>query len=122
MHDPPSSPLPIPLFHVLLALHRGPMHGYGIKKAVAERSGGRIELDPGGLYRMIARLEEREWAEPVAPPSDEADARRKYYALTPQGAAVLSAEARRLWDLAHEPDVTALVRRGRDEGPDPERA
>ena len=51
-------PLPPHLFHVLLALRDGPMHGYGIKKAVRERSEGRIMLDAGGLYRLIARLAE----------------------------------------------------------------
>ena len=51
-------PLPPHMFHVLLVLNAGPSHGYGIKKAVAERTDGAVDLDAGGLYRLIARLEE----------------------------------------------------------------
>ena len=73
-------PLPPHMFLVLLVLNGGPTHGYGIKKEVSVRSGGAVDLDAGGLYRLIARLEERGWAEPTTA-SDVAgdDARRKYY-------------------------------------------
>lgn len=102
-------PLPPHMFLVLLVLHSGPKHGYGIKKAVADRSGGSVDLDAGGLYRLIARLEERGWAEPADPVDADADARRKYYALTETGRAVLAAEARRVSALASQPDVVALA-------------
>ena len=45
-------------FLVLLALHRAPSHGYAIKKSVLELSGGTLDLEPGGLYRLIGRLAE----------------------------------------------------------------
>jgi len=103
-------PLPPHMFLVLLVLNRDPAHGYGIKKAVAERSGGAVDLDAGGLYRLIARLEERGWVEPSEPSDDpHADARRKYYALTDEGREVLAAEAQRVSALASEPDVVALA-------------
>ena len=107
-----ASPLPLPphMFLVLLVLNTEAAHGYGIKKAVAKRSGGAVDLDAGGLYRLIARLEERGWARPVpASTGDGGDARRKYYALTDSGRDVLSAEARRISALANEPDVVALA-------------
>ncbi len=90
------------MFWVLLVLNTGPTHGYGIKKAVAERSSGAIDLDAGGLYRLIARLEERGWASLApAPAKGGADARRKYYALTDLGREALSAEARRISAVAN---------------------
>jgi DNA-binding PadR family transcriptional regulator len=107
-----ESPLPLPphMFLVLLVLNAEAAHGYGIKKAVRQRSGGMVDLDAGGLYRLIARLEERGWARPApALTEDGGDARRKYYALTDSGRDVLSAEARRISALAQAPDVMALA-------------
>ena len=43
-------------YHVMLALSSGPMHGYAIKDAVAEDSGGTQAPLAGTLYRVIARL------------------------------------------------------------------
>jgi len=105
-------PLPPHMFLVLLVLNEQPSHGYGIKKRVAVRSGGAVDLDAGGLYRLIARLEERGWVEAVAGPDAE-DARRKHYALSPLGREALAAEARRVSQLASEPDVAALAAEGR---------
>jgi DNA-binding PadR family transcriptional regulator len=100
------------MFLVLLTLNHGPKHGYGIKKEVAERSGGAVDLDAGGLYRLVARLEEQGWVEATdAPPAgeEEADARRKYYALTEDGKTALAAEARRMAGLIQAPDVRDLL-------------
>ena len=109
----PTGPLPPHTFHVLLVLSEAPAHGYGIKKDVQERTRGRIDLDAGGLYRMIARMEEQGWVEPVVAPAHADDARRKYYALTAEGRRVLAEEAARLTALAGSPDVVALAREGR---------
>lgn len=111
MSDPPA-PLPPHAFLVLLALHEGPKHGYGLKKRVAERSHGSVDLDAGGLYRLIARMEERGWVEPAPPASVEEeseDPRRKYYRLTAAGRGALAEEARRLQGLVRAPDVRALL-------------
>ena len=105
-----ESPLPAHMFLVLLVLNAGPTHGYGIKKAVAERSNGAVELDAGGMYRLIARLEERGWASLTSAPNADGDARRKYYELTPSGREALRVEAHRISRLAMEADVLALVR------------
>jgi DNA-binding PadR family transcriptional regulator len=104
-------PLPPHMFLVLLVLNGGPAHGYGIKKAVAERSRGTVDLDAGGLYRLIARLEERGWVSSIPGDGDPAgDSRRKYYGLTPTGREILAAEARRVSALATAPDVVELAR------------
>jgi DNA-binding PadR family transcriptional regulator len=112
--DPPSAPPPLPphTFHVLLVLSRSPAHGYGIKKAVLDESAGGVDLDPGGLYRLIARMEEQGWVEPAPAPESETDARRKYYALTSRGRQALATEAARLTRLAGASEVKALAREG----------
>src|SRR5713101_2933287 len=43
-------------FHVLLALHEGPLHGYGIMKHVESESHGTVRLEIGSLYRLLGRL------------------------------------------------------------------
>jgi DNA-binding PadR family transcriptional regulator len=105
-------PLPPHLFHVLLALRGGPLHGYAIKKAVLERSAGRIALDAGGLYRLIARLVDNGAIEEVAAPrgSVHDDRTRIYYKLTRAGERLVALEARRLAALVASPDVRALLR------------
>jgi len=104
-------PLPPATFLVLLALRGRALHGYGIKKEVRARSDGRVDLDPGGLYRLIARLEQRgvvrAAAAPVDAPTD--DRRRLFFTLTPAGERLLAAEARRLASLVASPDVASLV-------------
>ncbi len=76
----------------------GDSYGYGIVKAIAERSAGSVRLAPGNLYQVLDRLLERAWIRALDPnelPGD-ADGRRRYYAITELGRAVTAAEARRL--------------------------
>ena len=85
-------------FSVLLVLAEGASYGYGIVKAIAERSAGSVRLAPGNLYQVLDRLLEKAWIrelEPIELP-DDADGRRRYYAITDVGRAVAAAEARRL--------------------------
>jgi DNA-binding PadR family transcriptional regulator len=109
---PIELPLPPHLFLVLLALRGKSLHGYGIKKEVLTRSEGRIDLDAGGLYRLIGRLESQGIVRVAAAPADEPGDERKrvFYALTPAGEALLASEARRLSALVASPDVSALIR------------
>ena len=104
-------PLPPAIFLVLLALRGKALHGYGIKKEVRARSDGRVDLDPGGLYRLIARLEARGVVRPTDPPADAPvdDRRRLFYTLTAPGETLLAAEARRLATLVASPDVATLI-------------
>ena len=101
--DPrPSDGVKLPLshvvYHVLLALSTGKRHGYGIIKHVAERTGGRVDLEAGTLYAAIKRLRDERWIEAV-PSEAGADSRRRTYGLTESGARVLLAECRRLEEM-----------------------
>jgi DNA-binding PadR family transcriptional regulator len=113
----PTTFLPLkPLvFHALLALKDQECHGYGIKKAVAERTNGAIQLEPGTLYRLMARLLkqgllERSDRRP-APEAD--DERRRYYRISQLGRQVLAAEAVRMAELLDDESVRALAVEGR---------
>ncbi len=94
-------PLQAATFHILLALADHDRHGYAIIQDVAERTSGAIRLSAGTLYRSIQRmLEQGLIVEPRERPApDEDDERRRYYRITPLGAAVARAEAGRLADL-----------------------
>jgi DNA-binding PadR family transcriptional regulator len=94
----PRSFLPLtPLaFQVLLALADGERHGYGIILEVRERTDGLITLGTGTLYTMLQRLLEEALIEESSHRPVDDDQRRKYYALTKLGRAVVGAEANRL--------------------------
>jgi len=94
-------PLPPAAFHILMAVADEDRHGYAIIQDVAERTGGELKLSAGTLYRSIQRMLDQgllvETQERPAPELD--DERRRYYRITPFGAAVARAEARRLMQL-----------------------
>jgi DNA-binding PadR family transcriptional regulator len=96
----PRSLLPLtPLaFQVLLALADSDRHGYGIIREVDTRTDGLIKLRSGTLYTLLQRLlaEALIVESDERPVAEEDDERRRYYALTEFGRAVLTAEARRL--------------------------
>lgn len=96
-----SLPLAAPVYLILLALADGDAHGYRIRAEVIERSGGTVRLDPGSLYRLIARLTDDGviLEAPVRPKVDDDDERRRYYRLTPLGKRLLQAETNRMADL-----------------------
>ncbi len=94
-----SLPLNPRIFAILMALSEGDAHGSRIKKTVETQSSGALKLDPGSLYRSIARMVDDGWIVESEAPSDAEDARRRYYGLTPLGRRVLSAEAVRLAGL-----------------------
>ena len=93
-------PLPPAIYLILLALNDGEAHGYRIRRAVIERSGDLVKLDPGTLYRHIARLvDDGLIAETADRPRPEDDERRRYYRLTPLGRRLLAAETERMATL-----------------------
>jgi DNA-binding PadR family transcriptional regulator len=81
-------------FHILLALGRGPSHGYAIGKDVEKQSDGRLDPTTGALYQALRRLTDEGLIEPVDGPGGT-DERRKYFALTRLGRDAAAAEARR---------------------------
>jgi DNA-binding PadR family transcriptional regulator len=106
-------PLPAATLHILMALAEGDRHGYAIIQDVAERTGGRLRLSPGTLYRSVQRmLDQGLITEPRTRPAPELDdERRRYYRLTSLGMAVARAEAGRLEDLVRMARATGLVPR-----------
>jgi DNA-binding PadR family transcriptional regulator len=91
-------PLPVSEFQILLALADEERHGYAIRREVAERTDGDVQLGPGTLYGSIKRLVNSgliaESDERPDPARD--DERRRYYRITPLGRKVAVAEARRM--------------------------
>ena len=82
-------------YHLLLALGRGPSHGYAIGKDIAEQSAGRLDPTTGALYQALRRLAQEGLVTPAATPGD-ADPRRKYFAITRLGRQVAGRETARL--------------------------
>lgn len=73
---------------VLAALHEGPLHGYGIVRAIRGRSEGVLKLGEGQLYPILHRLEEDgqvvgDWEMQEGKPP------RKVYAISEKGSASL---------------------------------
>jgi DNA-binding PadR family transcriptional regulator len=91
-------PLRPSVFHILLALSDGDLHGYGIMQEVAEHTSGQIKLGPGTLYGAIKRLlSDGLIVEADERPDPELDdERRRYYRLTDFGEKVLKAEVQRI--------------------------
>jgi DNA-binding PadR family transcriptional regulator len=77
---------------ILAVLAEGPLHGYGLIKAVEERSASGVLLDPANLYRALRRMRALEWIEEAADTVE----RRRTHRITADGRAVLAAEVNRL--------------------------
>ena len=98
-------PLTPAVFHILLALSRGELHGYGIMKQVESDSQRRVPMGAGTLYGSLRRMLDagliRESEKRVDPGID--DERRIYYAISAEGRGALTTELARyehLVDLA----------------------
>jgi len=94
-------PLQSGTFHILTALGGGERHGYAIIQDIAVRTGGKVKLSAGTLYRSIQRmLEQGLIVESRRRPTAELDdERRRYYRITELGSRVMRAELRRLSQL-----------------------
>lgn len=103
----PLKPL---VFQVLLALAGGERHGWRLVREVQGRGGfGRVM--PGNFYRTLRSMladgliEESD----VRPEPDYDDERRRYFAITPLGRRVATAEARRLEAAVNEARAKRLL-------------
>ncbi len=76
---------------VLRTLLMGPLHGYGIAKAIRASSGESLEIEFGSLYPALKRLELQGW---IASKWDTSETNRqaKYYRLTAAGRKRLASE------------------------------
>ena len=90
---PPLTPA---VFHVLLALTGGDRHGYAILKDIQQRTGGSMKMQAGTLYGTLQRLLDLGWVDEIAPPDDEADARRRYYRLNREGRTAIQTDVQRM--------------------------
>lgn len=95
------NPLPQAALNILLALLEGDAHGHGIKKAIEQRTGGRVRMRAGTLYEALHRLDTEGLIDEVDTPGDcrEATSRWRYYRLTNEGRQRLAAEVNRLRDI-----------------------
>jgi PadR family transcriptional regulator, regulatory protein PadR len=84
-----------PTFFILTALAEEPRHGYGVMRAVAELSDGRINLRAGTLYAALDRLAADGLLTVDREEAVEGRLRR-YYRLTRHGVGALGAEVERL--------------------------
>jgi DNA-binding PadR family transcriptional regulator len=91
-------PLAPAVFHILLALAGGEAHGDRIRTTIRDLSDGALNLDPGSLYRLIARLHEDNLIEEALPRAVTADvdARLRHYRLTPEGRRLFKSETQRM--------------------------
>ena len=95
---------------VLAELARGESYGYGVAGALEELGLGPV---PGGtLYPVLGRLERAElirsrWVDSSSGPP------RKYYAVTPEGVALLEREREEWASFADRVDTALAVGAGR---------
>lgn len=85
------------VFHILLALSGGELHGYGIMKQVKEDAKGKVKMGAGTLYGSLKRMLDasliKESDKRVDTQLD--DERRVYYRITGLGKKALSYELER---------------------------
>ena len=105
-------PLSAKDYHVLMVLLDEESHGYGMVKDIEERTEGRIRLEAANLYRVIRRLIRDglvSEADRRPTPETEMEERRRYYAITDLGRAVVALEAERMRSLVDEARSRAII-------------
>jgi DNA-binding PadR family transcriptional regulator len=85
---------------ILAVLAEAPTHGYGIIKAVEERSSQDVLLDPANLYRSLRRMTATAWIDEVNGAGESE--RRRIFRITPKGRAILRSEVQRLETLLRD--------------------
>lgn len=91
------TPLTPAVFHVLLALADGELHGYAIMRSVEEATTPGIKMGPGTIYGSLQRMEEAGLVEDRGAADD---GRRRLYGITERGRLALEAESARLARLS----------------------
>ncbi len=84
---------------VLRILILGPLHGYGVAKAIRSNSTDAIEVEFGSLYPALKRLETKGWLVSKWETS-ELNRRAKFYRLTAAGKKRLQQEHAQWLDFA----------------------
>jgi DNA-binding PadR family transcriptional regulator len=112
MTDEKGSPRLTPaMFHILLALAAGEMHGYAIMREVAILSDGQMSIGPGTLYASIKKMAAVGLIEESAqrPDPELDDERRRYYRISERGRQVVMEEAERLSQLVRQAQARRLL-------------
>jgi PadR family transcriptional regulator, regulatory protein PadR len=91
-------------FWVLLLLHERPSYVFEMGEQLEELSQGSISVDDKSLYRALRRFEAMGVVESTWQPSDVGP-RRRYYALTGLGTALLQEFTRRNILIFREPAI-----------------
>ena len=94
-----GGPMTEAMYYVLLTL-MNPGHGYGLMNAITEVSNGRVNMGPGTLYGVLARMQKEELIVMT-----ENDGRRKTYAITSSGKQALRQEYKRLLALINDGEI-----------------
>lgn len=83
-------PLTEATYYIMMTLGE-PLHGYAVMQEVEKISEGTVKVGPGTLYGVFTNLEKEGLIVKV-----KEEERRKSYALTPKGRAVLLSQVERL--------------------------
>ncbi len=84
---------------VLRTLVFGPLHGYGIAKAIRTSSNEALDIEFGSLYPALKRLEIKGWVHSSWEKS-ESNRQAKFYRLTAAGKKQLAQEHSKWADFA----------------------
>lgn len=100
-----GGPMTEAMYYVLLALMT-PNHGYSLMSEITKVSNGRVNMGPGTLYGVLARIQ----TEGLIALSED-DGRRKVYVITDDGQKALRNEYSRLVSLVRD----GIILKGGDE-------
>jgi DNA-binding PadR family transcriptional regulator len=106
-----ARPLPLAMFHILVAVADRERHGYAIMQDVEARTDGALRLGPGTLYGSIKRMLHDGLIEELdgRPDPEDDDVRRRYYRITPAGRKAAKEESARLVKLLRQARATGLA-------------
>jgi DNA-binding PadR family transcriptional regulator len=106
-------PLPLAVFHILVAVADRERHGYAIMQDVSARTDGALRLSPGTLYGSIKRMLHDGLIEELdeRPDPEHDDVRRRYYRITSSGRKAAIEESARLTKLLRQARATGLAPR-----------
>lgn len=102
MKQPSQTPLSTAAVHILLALAREDLHGYGIIQEIARQSEDNYRIGPGTLYDNLKKLMEQKLVIDAPRSSRAKDDDRRFYRMTTAGKAALSSEVERMHSIVLE--------------------
>ena len=106
--DDSHTPLTPAVFHILLALADGKLHGYAIMRAVENATLPSMKMGPGTIYGSLQRMEEAGLVEDCGSVDS---GKRRLFGMTPLGRKTLEAESARLARLTEMARDKGLVPR-----------